>query len=177
MLQHVHVYPLSTSQLFAELCRGLLSQETTSTFVCYTQCTTPDKAEKPPPRHPNQSRLITPTRSHLILQGCGNKLHVMQQIIQNQTKAPAQPNTRTGKSSHVGPGSWITPATYRLRQVPGTVQSALPLYQQPRLWESVLKFLTRSGAKIWPILGQITANSSNFVLMGFVTLAYLRLWK
>ena len=76
----------------------------------------PDKTEKYLPRHLNHSRLITPTRSHLILQrlGGGKTFNAASYSKPNKTKPPAQPNTRARKPSFEGscaePGSGITPA-------------------------------------------------------------------
>lgn len=117
VLQHMHIYPLSNSQCFAELCQKLLSQGKTLTFVCVIGNVLPLTKQK----GIFPDTLTIQDWSHQLdltsfCRGCRKKMtfSAANYSKPNKTKTPAQPNTRTKQHSFerrcVEPGSGITPA-------------------------------------------------------------------
>lgn len=135
VLQHMHVYPLSNLQCFAELCQKLLSQGKTLTFVCVIGNVLPLTKQK----GIFPDTLTIQDWSHQLdltsfCRGCRKKKwHSVQQIIQNQTKPKHQHSQTLALSSTALSAAVLNQAQesrlprYHLIQVLKTVQLVFSL--------------------------------------------------
>lgn len=112
---------------------------------CYRQCLTPDKIEKSFPRHLNHSRLITPTRSHLILQRLQKKKKEMKFNAANCSKPNETKKYQRSQTPALGSTALSAAVRSQARE------SRLPwnhLMQVPKTMQLVLSLLPKKQTVI-----------------------------